>query len=99
MTAYIKKKNYSAKLPDDFGMLLSINRNGNQLLNDPQDKSFRNNYEIFKTENFYIDQRNMRIIFSGSFNKYWIIRIVQKLNEHLFPKIYEINYIHISQLT
>ena len=92
ITAFIKKRNFSAKLPDDFVLLKSITRpDGNKLPND----SFMQYAKIdcfgrFITEQFCIKED--RILFSGNFSRYFIIRLFQKFWEWLFPQEYKIEY-------
>ena len=91
--AFVKKRNFSAKLPDDFVVLKSITKpDGNCLPNDP----FMCYGEIdwmarFKTENFSITED--RILFSGSFSRWCVVRICQKLWEWLFPSVYKLEYL------
>jgi hypothetical protein len=91
--AIVKKRNFWAKLPNDFVILKGVWKNNEQLLREPIE-----NWEMiwcdkfhFKTEQFFIGED--KIFFSGKFSKYWMIRQMQKLWEYFFPEKYKIEYI------
>lgn len=89
--AFIKKRNFSAELPDDFIMLKSITRaDGNFLVKDDP-LVFDRGWYLNLTETFMI--RMDKIYFSGAISRYWIIRLCQRLWEWLFPSVYKLEYL------
>ena len=92
ITVWLKKVKFICELPKDFVQLVSVENAYGHIPND----SFMEQGRIdclgrYKTESFYI--KDNKIYFSGSFNRRWFIRQVQRLIDFLFPKIYKVQYI------
>ena len=87
--AMLIERDFKAELPIDFEHLISVKRmaTGLQL----------NSADYFNTpgtlHGFRINENI--IYFSGSFSRWWIIRIFQKLRNYFFPVCYELKYVKI----
>jgi hypothetical protein len=90
--AFLRKRDFVAELPEDFVQLISIeNQYGHLPINSFMEQGRIDWIGRYKTEQFTI--RENKIYFSGTFSRWWIIRLWQKFIEWLFPITYKMKYI------
>jgi hypothetical protein len=101
MKAIIVKRNFQAKLPNDFIQLLELKRHNGLFVKHKQKRRLlysttehfgyyiQSNYYLVN-EYFTIDSRNNRIVFTGKPNK---IKIIQFLKDLFFPQKYILEYL------
>jgi len=85
----LTEKDFKAELPEDFEHLISVKKVASGLQWD--------NLDYFPTpgklRRFHI--RENIIYFTGSFSKWWVIRIFQETWSYLFPEHYELKYVRV----
>jgi len=85
-TIIVDKINFTAELPEELCFIIRVKR-----CSDERQIPCENEIEhAFNKEAFMVD--NGKIYFSGSFNRWWIVRVWQKLKEKRKPMKYEIEY-------
>lgn len=91
-TLIIKRKNFKAKLPDDFYMLKSLTRLDNaKPLACNQFPTPNDSYcEYFMIGKDYF-------FFSGHYSSRPLVKCFQKLKDHFFPVKYKIEYLSIIE--
>jgi len=93
MEAIIKRINFKAELPKDFLSLRTIQKSNGEACSYLEYQHFftvcnwRGQY--FKE---YFTIQGKHILFSSSFSKWWLIRLVEKTIDQLFPETYLIIY-------
>lgn len=94
--AYLKKRNFQAKLPKDFVEILSIENKYGRLPLDPYMAQAIIFGLSFRTEYFRLGDD--KIYFSGNYSNIWIVRLFQKLIELINPTVYRMRYISKSNV-
>jgi len=93
MRAIIKRINFRAELPKDFLSLRTIQKSNGETsyyFDRLHYFAFWNWRGQYFKEYFTIQENH--ILFSGSFSKWWLIRIVEKTIDRLFPETYLLIY-------
>ncbi len=92
----LKRKNNTAKLPDNFVMLVSLeNEYGYVPCSTFMEQGRINELGEYKTDSFVIIKNECH--FKDSFSKNIFARFFQKLSEFLSPRMYLLKYINKEQ--
>jgi len=91
---YLKKINYFSKLPSDFKQIVSVKNKKIEIVHYMFNKKtliLASKGEIH--EAYYIE--GDKIYYFNNKYRFWIVRILQRLYEVFFPKVYEIEYFNV----
>ena len=94
-TEILNPKDFTANLPHDYMRLVSIAKESGEMISNslPSGILFAES-DPFNQQIFCI--QNGQVYFSGSFSRWWVIRIIQKIWDRFFPKKYVMKYIPIT---
>lgn len=91
-TSIVKRRNFRAKVPDDFYMLKSLCRlNGGYPMANvkfPMPESHFLEYFTINEDHLY---------FTGYWSKWLLIRWYQKIKEHFWPVKYKVEYMSFDE--
>ena len=96
----LTEREFKAELPFDFEHLISLKKDNMilrhlQLENWESDKLWEDmGGVIWANRSFAIQNGN--IYFKGGFSRWWMIRVVQRAWDNLFPAQYELKYVRVT---